>query len=68
MVMNQSAPRPITGQVIGETSRQARPPMTVSALPLAGTIRPARLLWNQQSADSGSTMTKTGRASIISHR
>ena len=35
--------------------------MTVSALPLASAGLPARLLWNQQSALSGSTTMKVGR-------
>src|SRR5262249_29001613 len=43
MVMNQSVPTPTTGQVSGEISRQARPPITVSALPLASAGLPARL-------------------------
>ena len=73
MVMNQSVARPTTGQVTGEISRQARPPMTVSALPLASVGLPARLLWNQQSALSGSTTMKRGarlvaRPEIADHR
>src|SRR5262245_38223121 len=68
MVMNQSAARPTTGQVTGEISRQARPPITVSALPLAAAGLPYRLLWNQQSALSGSTTMKLGRVGSTAQR
>src|SRR5215468_7021365 len=68
MVMNQSAAKPTTGQVIGEIARQARPPITVSASPLAGAGLPWRLLWNQQSALCGSMTTKVGRAGRTAHR
>ena len=56
------------GQVTGEISRQARPPITVSASPLASVGLPARLLWNQQSALSGSTTIETGRCSQTAQR
>ena len=68
MVMNQSVASPTTGQVTGEISRQASPPMTVSALPLASVGLPERLLWNQQSALSGSTTMKVGRCGSAAHR
>jgi len=73
MVMNQSVASPTIGQVTGEISRQARPPIAVSALPLASAGLPAWLLWNQQSALLGSTTTKIGplghcRPQIPDHR
>jgi hypothetical protein len=68
MVMNQSVASPTIGQVTGEISRQASPPITVSALPLAGAGLPALLLWNQQSALSGSTTMKVGRSGRTAHR
>src|SRR6185437_16854127 len=68
MVMNQSAPKPTTGQVIGEISRQASPPIAVSALPLASVGLPSRLLCSQQSALSGSTTTNCGRGVQRAHK